>query len=306
MKEHPEVTLFKGPLVHIIEYRCRGKNTYGNDEEATGGNQISFPRFGIYKKRNRLGDFLVDPNQISFFQKNQPYQIHHPNKYHHPENTIRDISTIFEISDDLLDQMLKMLGHYSDNEPAFLNSTLRVSPSLKAHQYFILNTLGHLQNKEHLEFEEAVLDFLFRVLAASYDEQPTDFQCCKSNRVRSAHSELVEQVKLVIGKGFYDKLSLADIAQKVHHTPFSLSRIFKNHTGITIHKYLLHTRLLNSLEQIMTSPLDHVGQIGVDVGFSTPSHFSTVFLKEFNMSPSAFRQRGNTKLFLESSNFLKA
>jgi len=306
MSAHTEVTLFKSPLVHIIEHRCRGENTRGSDEEAASGNQISFPRFGVYKKRNQLGAFLVDPNHVSFFQKGQPYQVHHPIKGHYTRNSMCDISTIFEISDDVLDQMLKKLGRYSDNEPTFLNSAVKVSPSLKIHQYSILHTLEHLQSEEHLEFEEVVLDLLFAVLVASCDQQTASFPCCKSNRARSDHTELVEQVKLVIGRCFWHKLSLEDIAQQVHHTPFSLSRIFRNHTGITIHKYLLRTRLLHSLEQIMTCPLDHIGQIGVDFGFSTPSHFSTAFLGEFKTSPSTFRQQANTKLIVESSKFLKA
>ena len=306
MLEHPEVTLFKSPLVHIIEHHCRGVDTSGSDEEAAGGNQISFPRFGVYQKRNQLGEFLVDPNFVSFYQKDQPYQVHHPVKSHYTDEAIYDISTIFEISDDLLAQMFKKLGCYSENGPAFQNSIVKVSPTLKAQQYIILNTLNRLQSDEHLEFEEAVLDFLFNVLAVCSEVQLAQFPCCRSGRARNDHRELVEQVKLVIGKDFRQKLSLEDIAQQVHHTPFSLARIFKNHTGSTIHSYLLHTRLLHSLEHIMTGPLDHVGQIGVDLGFSTPSHFSTAFLGEFNLSPTAFRQQANAKSILETSNFLKA
>lgn len=306
MRNNPEITLFKSPLVRIIEYRCYGEDTCGSHEEAADGNQISFPRYGVYKKRNQDGEFLVDANHVSFFKRGQPYQVHHPIKDHHAEKNICDISTVFEISDDVLDQMIKRLGHYYENEPSLPDSTVKVNPSIKAYHYFILKTFNHLKSDEIIEFEENVLDFLYAVLAASSDKLAVSHHCCNSNRTQAAHNELVEQVKLVIGKDYRSKLSLDDIAQQVHHTSFSLSRIFKNHTGTTIHKYLLRTRLLLSLEQIMSCPSEYLGKIGVDYGFATPSHFATAFLEEFNTSPSVFRQRAGSNQIGKISNFLKA
>lgn len=294
-----EVNLYSGSILSIREYCCPGEDASGDEEEFASHHEIVFPRSGVYVKRDARGEVVADPNHVLFFHKHQPYHITHP-------VAGEDVSTVFRVTTDvLLDVVNRTTNTRIENpDKPFEFNAIRVEPVIKAEHITLLNAIEHAREKDALELEERVLAFLEAVLRIKPYAAAWDDACCKSAASKREHDELVAQTKVAIGKYFRDKLSLGFIGRTVYHSPFSLSRIFKRHTGITIHQYLIRTRLLHGLEILADCDQDKIGNIGVDLGFASHSHFTTSFNQVFRMTPSRFQEKINRNMLLQMEKYL--
>jgi len=102
-----------------------------------------------------------------------------------------------------------------------------------------------------------------------------------------------------------ENVSLDDVAAAVNASPFNFARIFQQQTGLPIHRYLTILRLRAALERIADPHVD-ITEIALDLGFSSHSHFTDVFRREFGETPSAIRQRQTKNAIREISKNLIA
>ncbi len=86
------------------------------------------------------------------------------------------------------------------------------------------------------------------------------------------------------------KLTVADIAARVHLSPSRLSHLFKEETGMSVMDYLLKARL-DDAKRLLASPGITIAQAAEEVGFTDPAHFSRCFKRAEGIPPSAYRQR---------------
>jgi AraC-like DNA-binding protein len=82
------------------------------------------------------------------------------------------------------------------------------------------------------------------------------------------------------------------VAASVNASPFNFSRIFLQQTGLPVHRYLTLLRLRASLE-LIAAPRTDLTSIALDLGFSSHSHFTDVFRREFGETPSDFRKKAD-------------
>ena len=99
-------------------------------------------------------------------------------------------------------------------------------------------------------------------------------------------SELVEAAKDLLLDRLTVRLSLGELAQALHVSPFHLSRVFRECTGRTLSEYLHDLRLRAAVERIGGEPLTH---IAADLGYCSPSHFTDRFRAAFGAPPSQLR-----------------
>jgi AraC-like DNA-binding protein len=105
---------------------------------------------------------------------------------------------------------------------------------------------------------------------------------------RRAHADWAEHAKLVLAARYRAPLSLDDVARAVHCSPYHLCRVFRRHTGTSIHQYLTRLRLRAALDRLMDAGPD-LTRLALDAGFSSHSHFTTAFTREFGAPPSTVR-----------------
>jgi AraC-like DNA-binding protein len=74
----------------------------------------------------------------------------------------------------------------------------------------------------------------------------------------------------------------------VNASPFNFARIFQQQTGLPLHRYLTHLRLRAALERLPET--DDITTLALDLGFSSHSHFTDVFRREFGKTPSEYRK----------------
>jgi AraC-like DNA-binding protein/quercetin dioxygenase-like cupin family protein len=105
----------------------------------------------------------------------------------------------------------------------------------------------------------------------------------------SALHKKISEVAKYINNNFFNNITLNDLSQTFHVSPFYLSRTFKEVTGFTFIEYLNSTRIKEAQRLLIKSNLS-VTEIGEKVGFESTTHFGRVFKNISNTSPLQYRK----------------
>jgi AraC-like DNA-binding protein len=108
-----------------------------------------------------------------------------------------------------------------------------------------------------------------------------------AGRARRAY---VEDAKTLLQRRFREPLRLKDIARDLYVSPYHLCRLFKEETGLSIHRYLNQLRLRQALEELARAETD-LASLALELGFCGQSHFTRNFCKEFGVPPGVARRR---------------
>ena len=85
------------------------------------------------------------------------------------------------------------------------------------------------------------------------------------------------------------------LARSVHCSISKLVRIFRIETGLSLHAYQQQVRIRMSLQLLKESSCD-LSEIAAELGFANHSHFTTVFRRQFGVTPSQFRRDASSSL----------
>lgn len=94
----------------------------------------------------------------------------------------------------------------------------------------------------------------------------------------------------IIKKDYATPLSLEQVAAFVDLNPEYLSRIFKEETGFTFTVFLTNLRMKKAANLLVHTTIK-VNLIGQKVGYPNVSYFSTLFKKNFGITPFEYRRQ---------------
>jgi AraC family transcriptional regulator len=86
-----------------------------------------------------------------------------------------------------------------------------------------------------------------------------------------------------------EDISLATLAEVAGLSPFHFVRAFKQSFGVPPHRYMSRLRMEHA-KSLLADPAMSVTQIGVRLGFSDTSSFTTTFRKNAGLTPTAYRR----------------
>lgn len=84
-------------------------------------------------------------------------------------------------------------------------------------------------------------------------------------------------------------LNLEELANLVEMSPCYFSKLFKQSTGITPHKYVIRTRIDRTKELLIQGKMS-IADIAQTVGFAHQSHLNLHFKRQLGVTPKQFRQ----------------
>jgi AraC-like DNA-binding protein len=94
---------------------------------------------------------------------------------------------------------------------------------------------------------------------------------------------LIEQAISTMHPG---EISLKSLADRVYLSESRLRSLFKDVTGVPLHRYILWNKIRFATNQIMVG--DSVNEAAIEAGFTDSSHFHKMMVKMFGKSPSGF------------------
>ncbi|MFD0674542.1 response regulator [Cohnella sp. GCM10027633] len=142
-----------------------------------------------------------------------------------------------------------------------------------------LNIGKLLSIREHDTWPEAVA--FFRQLADAL------FSRISMENERET-SELVLTIKEHVGNHIGGDLSLNRLAELVYLTPFYVSRLFKENTGMTITDYIIEARVSYAKKLLAETNLK-IHEVGERIGYDSAPYFSRFFKRICRMTPQEFR-----------------
>jgi AraC family transcriptional regulator len=93
-----------------------------------------------------------------------------------------------------------------------------------------------------------------------------------------------------IHSNYSRELSLNDLAETVHLSPFHLARLFKQALGVSPHQYLINVRV-NSARSLLSAGSGErsLAEVASAVGFADQSHLTRHFKRVLGLTPKQFR-----------------
>ena len=114
-------------------------------------------------------------------------------------------------------------------------------------------------------------------------------QRSRRDATRVRRYKLVNKARACLHEQIDQPLDLGALALQVGSSPFHLSRVFRETTGIGLNRYLNRLRVGRVIDQLAHERVLSLGQLAMDSGFSSHSHMNRMIRRETGLSPSQIR-----------------
>ncbi|MEX0289313.1 MAG: helix-turn-helix domain-containing protein, partial [Flavobacteriaceae bacterium] len=112
---------------------------------------------------------------------------------------------------------------------------------------------------------------------------------------RAYYTERLNVITEFIQDHLDSKLSLNQLAEQSHFSPFHFHKITRSLLGEPIGSYISRIRLEHVAQMILYSN-DPIEQIAYSVGYESPSSLSKQFKNHFGVSPAGYRKGKRQKI----------
>lgn len=244
------------------------------------GYQIVLPYFGLFAYNAGRRRLLVDSNRTLFISPGWEYWDEHPLR------GLGHASVLVNPSRDVLDEICGAPG--PNKNSAFMvasrPSTMRLR--LLTHQMLRMSW----ESGDALRNDEWVVCALGEAMNGPASSAPRA-------------SKVVNRAKEFLHGLSCERLSLEHIANQVGVTSVYLTQEFTRSEGVPLYRYQLRLRLSRALLEL--PHCDDITGLALDLGFSSHSHFTSVFRRAFGVTPSEYRSsvRSDRALVKDSLNY---
>jgi AraC-like DNA-binding protein len=275
MSEFATHSLLDTETVRIRDVVCHGECRHKGAAECAGATHLVFPYRGVYVRHLGRNDAVAEANQVVFFNRGEEYSVSHP-------VAGGDANLSIEIAGPLL-QELAPKDKVRGGELAFRQQRLRIDPRAQV----LVALLRHcLRNgaAETLEAEALTLTLVRRALGER-----------TSHTAGASHGrqKLVDRAKVVLSSDLARRWTLAEIADEVGVSPVYLTQVFQQVEAVPLYRYQLRLRLARALD--LLGQYDDLTMLGLDLGFSSHSHFTASFRQAYGRTPAEFQRSAHLR-----------
>jgi AraC-like DNA-binding protein len=292
--------LHESPLVRVRDYICRACRGGPTPEEQSSSNDIVLLRHGAFSKHFGRRCVTADVNQSIFFSQESTYCVSHPTE-------CGDRGTTFFVAPRVLCDIIRELDPSIDDHPErpfpFVTGPCE-SAVFWRHRELVQRLEGAETNPlEPLWADVVALQLIADVLSVAFARRGGPRRRLRDS-TEADHADRTEAVKTYLASRLSERITLDGVARAVHASPFHLARVFQQRTGLPIHRYLTRLRLRASLERLSGGAID-LTALAFELGFSSHSHFTDTFRREFGCSPSLVRRNAGRNWLREMSKNLE-
>ncbi|HEX2945208.1 MAG TPA: AraC family transcriptional regulator [Clostridia bacterium] len=248
-----------------------------------GENQFDFYHFVM--PRVEVPSFFADskeidipPNTILATNPGQRLTVSPINKKYSNSKDIKFISLFIE--PNKLRELSK--SEFNKTGISFFNNTSYLS-----------NNILTLISKFEMEYRSKQAGYQFILDCLSIEtsinlmrELRNNMSCMPEHRKYSARRE-INTVIDYLWENVNMEFSLDKLCSIVNLSPYYFMRLFKDYTGKTPYEYYIDIKISRALEYLKTKKYS-ITEICFILGFSSHSHFTSVFRKRVGRTPSEF------------------
>ena len=103
-------------------------------------------------------------------------------------------------------------------------------------------------------------------------------------------SDATQKIIDYISKNINSDINVNTIANRFSYHPNYIARIMKRATGMSLHRYILDTKL-KAAENLLCTTDYNIIDIAMTLSFSNSSHFAQKFKQKYKMTPSEYRKK---------------
>ncbi|MBW3661710.1 MAG: AraC family transcriptional regulator [Actinobacteria bacterium] len=277
------------PAVVLGEFHCApGDPIWGQRNDIGPVPHIVFPGTGVGIAPEGGSPFTADATQIVLYDAGRPYR----RRLVDPRGDHCTFLAIHPTSLGALAAEHALAGVTgSVARPRFVTGrTVATTPTV----LLLRALLAELRSGEpdQLLVDEALVRLVGAALGGGEAGEGT---ALRSEATRRRHERLVEDTKALIASDPARSWALADLGRTVGASSFHLHRVFRATTGMTIHTYQQRLRLREALA-VLGAGTEDLASLAHGLGFSSHSHFTDRFRREFGVTPSAARRLRRSEL----------
>ena len=270
----PEIVfqpLLTTPNVIVRDVYCQGSCRHQGTEEFATSTHLVFPYRGVFVRHLGSDQAVAEANQVLFFNAAEGYRVSHP-------VSGGDASLDLVLSESVLREMAPRPCLREGPALAFRQQRLRIDPRAQVLMALLRHSLRE-NIADALEAESLALTLVQRSLGPRTTHRPG---------ASAGRRRLVDRTKLVLTSDLARRWTLSEIAAEVGGSPVYLTQVFQQVEGLPLYHYQLRLRLARALD--LLAQYDDLTALGLDLGFSSHSHFSAAFRDMYGRSPSEFRK----------------
>ncbi|MDP9808728.1 AraC-like DNA-binding protein [Rhizobium tibeticum] len=271
MSQFSTALLLRTKTIAIRDVVCSGECRHKSDEECAHKTSLVYPYRGVFMRHVGRNDTVAEANQVLFFNASQGYRISHPVEG-------GDACLDLAIDEALLAELAPKEQLQSSIPVSFHRQRRRIDPRAQALVALLRHGL-HRGAAETLEAETLALTLVRRSLG----EQTSHAAAASVGR-----QKLVDRAKLVLSCDLSRRWTLSDIAVEVGVSPVYLTQVFQQVEATPLYRYQLRLRLARALD--LLGRYEDLTALGLDLGFSSHSHFTSSFRQAFGQTPAEFQR----------------
>ena len=251
---------------------CRGDCAHdASGMEWLGATHLLFPYRGLFVRHYGDDICVAEAGQVVLGNAGEDYRVTHP--------VPGGESSLVVLVEPAMLRELAPKTLLADGEPLmFTQQRVRIDARAQALVAMLRHSLRE-KIAELLEAESLALTLVQRALGP----RTSHVAAASGGRRR-----LADRTKLVLAGDLSRRWTLAEIAAEVGVSPVYLTQVFQQVEGLPLYRYQLRLRLARALD--LLGEYDDLGQLGLELGFSSHSHFSAAFQQTYGHSPSGFRE----------------
>ncbi|RCW28011.1 AraC family transcriptional regulator [Ciceribacter lividus] len=267
--------LLETDSVAVRDVICDGACREMGEEERASQTCLVFPYRGVFVRRIGDEDVVAEPNQVLLFNRDEAYRVSHP-------VAGGDACLSVAMPEALLAELVP--DTHCTKVPAFAFDRQKLQIDARAQALVALLRHGlATRAAEMLEGETLALTLVRRAVGRrSVGVSSSSYSSSYGRR------KLADRAKLVLSSDLARRWTLGEIAAETGVSPVYLTQVFQQVEGVPLYRYQLRLRLAKALD--LLGDYDDLTALGLELGFSSHSHFSAAFRQAYGRTPAEFQR----------------
>ncbi len=271
MSQFSVAKILETEMVSVRDVLCTGECRRRSDEECARVTSLVFPYRGVFLRHVGKTDVVAEPNQVVFFNRDEAYCISHPIEG-------GDACLSMTVHETALEELVPKVHRAARGPFAFNKQRLRIDERTQALMALLRHSLLR-GTAEALEAETLAMTLVRRAVGE---------RTARAATASIGLQKLVDRAKVILSSDLARRWTLAEIAREVGVSPVYLTQVFQQVEGTPLYRYHLRLRLAKALD--LLGQYDDLTALGLDLGFSSHSHFSSTFRQAYGRTPAQFQR----------------